>query len=150
MNAVDLIKKEEGFRARAYYCTAGLPTIGYGRVVGGKGDPLPMITTTAAAESAFVEAKAKEIQNKLIGIYPQAWNSCNEARQAVLISMVYQLGFFGFSKFRRMIAAVGEANWREASRQALDSQWAKQTPNRAKRHAEQLESGVWHEYYGVE
>ena len=29
-NAVDLIKKSEGFRGKSYLCPAGLPTIGFG------------------------------------------------------------------------------------------------------------------------
>lgn len=149
MNTSTLIKTEEGFRAKPYYCTAGMPTIGYGRVVGKKGDPLPDITTTPEAESEFVEKEIKRLEFKLAGIYPSAWSRCNDARQAVLVSMAYQLGLTGLAGFRRMWAAIGESNWHEAARQALDSKWAKvDSPNRAKRQAEQLESGLWHPYYG--
>lgn len=149
MSAVELIKKEEGFRAEPYYCTAGMPTIGYGRVVGKKDDPLPDITTTEEFESEFLEKEVARLEYKLSGIYPNAWSRCNEARQSVLVSMAYQLGLSGLAGFRRMWAAIGESNWHEAARQALDSKWAKvDSPNRAKRQAEQLESGLWHPYYG--
>lgn len=147
MNAETVIKYEEGFREKPYVCTAGMPTIGYGRVIGQADDELPDIKTTKEAESAFVEKEVLRLQHKLSGIYPAAWSNCNEARQAILVSMAYQLGLVGLSKFRRMWAALGESNFKEASRQALDSLWAKQTPARAKRHAEQLESGQLHKYY---
>ena len=150
MTPSTLIKIEEGFLAKPYYCTAGMPTIGYGRVVGKKGDPLPNITTTPESESEFLDKEIKRLEFKLADIYPVAWSRCNEARQAVLISMAYQLGLTGLAGFRRMWAAIGESNWPEAARQALDSKWAKvDSPNRAKRQAEQLESGLWHPYYGV-
>lgn len=149
MKTSTLIKTEEGFRAKPYYCTAGMPTIGYGRVVGKKGDPLPDMATTPEAESEFLEKEIARLEYKLAGIYPNAWSRCNEARQSVLVSMAYQLGLSGLSGFRRMWAAIGESNWNEAARQALDSKWAKvDSPNRAKRQAEQLESGLWHPHYG--
>ena len=67
---------------------------------------------------------------------------CNGARAIVLLSMAYQMGVGGLLKFRKMLAAIEDNDWPEAEKQALDSRWAKQTPDRAKRHAEILRTGV--------
>lgn len=147
MNASKLIKTEEAFRAKPYYCTAGMPTIGYGRVIGKKGDPLPSIETTPQAESDFVEKEITRLEFKLAGIYPNAWSRCNEARQAVLVSMAYQLGVAGISAFRKMWAAIEKGDWKEASTQMLDSLAARQTPARWKRNAYMMETGILHNYY---
>ena len=142
-----IIKLEESFRQHPYHCTTGWPTIGYGEVVGTKGGPLPNITVTKAEASKFVFQRIEEISSQLSSVFPKAWGRCNEARQAILISMVYQVGFNGISKFKKMWGALEAGNFELASREMLDSLWAKQTPNRAKRHSEQMKNGDMLNYY---
>ena len=72
----------------------------------------------------------------------------NGPRYDVLASMCYQLGTYGFSKFKNMILAIHSEDWNKAADEALDSRWAKQTPNRAKRHSEVLRSGTLKVYSG--
>ena len=50
--------------------------------------------------------------------------------------MVFQIGFSGVMKFRKMIANMQEKNWKGAADEMLDSLWAKQTPSRANRLAD--------------
>ena len=47
--------------------------------------------------------------------------------------MAYQLGVNGVLKFKKMIEALRSKDYKEASKQGLDSLWAKQTPQRANR-----------------
>ena len=49
-----IIKSEEGFRVKPYYCTEGYPTIGYGRVIGAKGSELPNVSTDADNEQEWL------------------------------------------------------------------------------------------------
>jgi lysozyme len=147
MLARKVIEKEEGFRTVPYYCTERFPTIGYGRVIGKKNEPLPNITTTKDAESIWLNKEIVLLKGRIVAHFPKAWNNCNEARQAILISMCYQLGLAGVSAFKKMWAAIEASDWKEASKQMLDSKWARQTPNRAKRHAQQMESGLVDNYY---
>ena len=58
----------------------------------------------------------------------------------VMLNMAYQLGFAGFCKFKKTIAYLQEADWENASKEMLDSRWAKQTPNRAKELSEIIAS----------
>lgn len=67
----------------------------------------------------------------------------NEPRQAVLIGMVFQMGIRRTRGFRRALAAMAVGAWETAAAEMLDSTWAKQTPARAKRMADQLLTGEW-------
>lgn len=62
-------------------------------------------------------------------------------RQYALIDMVYNLGATRFCEFKDMINSICANNWSLASIQALDSTWARQTGDRAKRDAEGLLKG---------
>ncbi|MCR4457054.1 hypothetical protein NR795_04585 [Pseudescherichia sp. L3] len=44
--------------------------------------------------------------------------------------MIFQLGLGGVQKFKKMIAALKTQNYSEAIKQAKDSLWYRQTPNR--------------------
>ena len=53
--------------------------------------------------------------------------------QEVVYEMCYQLGLAGFSKFKKTIQFLRLGNYEACSLEMLDSRWARQTPNRAKR-----------------
>ena len=48
------------------------------------------------------------------------------------------MGAFGVSKFKGMLKALSEKDYKRASYEMLDSLWARQTPNRAKRMSERM------------
>lgn len=60
------------------------------------------------------------------------------AKQEILIEMSYQMGVNGVLKFKKMWLALKSEDYTEASKQMLDSRWAIQTPNRAKKLAEMM------------
>lgn len=145
--AEKIIKIEEGYRNKPYLCTAGLPTVGYGRVIGKKGDPLPNLTANKAEEDRFLRERVRELSYNLMSKFPNAWRNCNPARQAILISLTYQLGLTGVSAFQKMWMALSAGDFKRAADEMLNSKWAKQTPNRAKRHIEQMLKGDTVQYY---
>lgn len=146
--AETVILVEEGFSPHEYYCTSGYRTTGYGRKISDiKNEPLSSNKTTKAAELMFVRNKVREIEYQLMSRFPVEWNLCSAQRQAVLISMTYQLGFQGVSQFTKMWAAIKNRNFELASIEMLNSKWNKQTPNRAKRHAEVMKRGDMLQYY---
>lgn len=79
------------------------------------------------------------------------------ARQAVIISMIYQLGPTGFAGFKRMIGHLEKGNagsammphlmegyWKEIANEMLDSKWAREdSPARARELAEIMRTGEW-------
>lgn len=136
-----LLEFEEGYRSKPYYCSEGYPTIGIGQRIGPRNASLDMYDFTCPRPVAYawLDEQIKEIGSKL---KPLEWfNNLNEARRTIVVSMCYQIGFTGVMKFRKMIAALQDNDWDAAEKQALDSLWARQTPKRARRHAEVLRTG---------
>ena len=62
----------------------------------------------------------------------------DETARNIVVEMVYQMGAYGVSKFNGMLKALQDEDYKQASVEMLDSRWAKQTPNRAKRMAERM------------
>lgn len=137
MLAAKILKLEEGFRDKPYYCTEGFPTVGYGRVIGKSGDPLPDIIVTEPDERKLLIERIERTERAMASVL----EGHNESRRAVLVSMAYQLGVYGVLQFKRFLAAMKDKNYDLAHDEMLDSKWARQTPARAKRHASVIESG---------
>ena len=144
---IKLLNYEEGFSNKPYYCSAGYPTIGIGQRIGPKGAPLSNYQFTASRQLAAVWL-SEELQQKIADMSTHAnitaaMAACNDARKAILISMAYQMGADGLAKFNNTLKAVADRRWDDAASGMLASAWAKQTPNRAARHAEQMKTGEW-------
>jgi lysozyme len=52
------------------------------------------------------------------------------------------MGVNGVLKFKKMWEALKRADYMEASKQMMDSTWAVQTPNRAKKLSEMMRAAV--------
>ena len=150
-----LIDFEEGWRDRPYLCSEGYPTVGFGFRIGPQGADIKLYQFTLPRKAG--EVWLSEFINKLnsdMRKFPNlaaAMNACSQypARYAVLQSMAYQMGPQGLAKFKDTLSAVATGNWNNGDAGMLDSRWAKQTPNRAKRHAQQMRTGEWAKEYGV-
>ena len=123
---IDDIKAEEGFSGTVYVCSEGFDTVGYGS---------RMPITKEEAE-LLLEYRLKGMKAQLTGylydidMKDEAWD--------ILFNMSYQLGVKGVLNFKNMIKALKNNDYKEASIQMLDSLWAKQTPNRAKRLSDRM------------
>jgi lysozyme len=62
----------------------------------------------------------------------------HETARHIVVEMVYQMGSYGVSRFKKFLQALQDSDYKEASVQMLDSRWAKQTPNRANRMSERM------------
>ena len=145
--AFELILAEEGFREKPYYCTEGFPTIGIGFRIGNKGDPLPADRTMTLDEARrLCYQKIDSAINQIELDHPTVWGNCNLERKVILISMYFQLGRTGLGNFKRMLAAMASSDWLQASIEAKDSRWYRQTPRRAYRHAQTLLEGKFDVY----
>lgn len=134
----ELLRKEEGEVLSAYQDHLGFWTIGVGRLIDKrKGGGI------TAEESAYllsndIDKKTAEVYNALPWVA-----KLDDARKAVLISMAFQMGLNGLQGFKNTLAMVQAGKYEEAAVGMLNSTWAKQTPARAKRHAEQMRTGEW-------
>ncbi len=128
------LKRDEGCRLTVYTCTAGKPTIGYGRNLEDKG----------ISQHEANQMLARDIERVVADLDRRAawWRKLDGVRAAVVINMGFQLGVTGFLRFRNTIAALRAGDFERASEEMLDSRWATQTPNRAKRLSDQIRTGV--------
>lgn len=127
---VEDLKSDEGFVPFVYNDHLGFSTIGYGFLVDQRrGGEIP----EPIAEQWLVYGATKR-WNDLVSRHPWLVDQPEDVQRA-LGNMVYQLGVNGVSNFKNMLAALTAGNRVEAAIHALDSRWAEQTPNRAKRVA---------------
>jgi lysozyme len=59
------------------------------------------------------------------------WKDLKESVKIGLLEMSYQLGISGIFRFKKTIKFLKQGDYEKAYHEALDSTWAKQTPNRA-------------------
>lgn len=141
---LDLIREHEGVVKHAYQDSRGYLTIGCGRLIdkqldGGLSDD--EIDYLLANDVARCEAEAVT--------YP-FYAKMDEARKAVIISMLFNLGRPNFDKFQNFQAALLVGDYRLASHEMLSgsnggrSRWAEQVGARADHLAKMMETGDWH------
>lgn len=142
---VEWLKFEEGFRSRPYLDTVSVKSVGYGRNL--KAHPIPGRNwTTHPCTEAEAEGWLRDELQSVISALKRRKPVIDEidmVRAAALLNMAYQLGVGGVLGFRLMWEAVEDRAWVRAAKEAKDSRWARQTPERAKRVCYALETGEW-------
>lgn len=130
---------DEGVRRCVYTDKFGYATIGIGRLI----DPRKPGAGLRDVEIAFM--LQNDIEDRIVALCNVLpwFSKLDEARQGALLNMSFQLGVNGLLGFKNMLAAVRDGRYAEAEAHALNSAWAKQTPERAERVALQLKTGVW-------
>jgi lysozyme len=136
--ATEQIKVDEGCVLHVYNDTLGYATIGYGRLVDKrKGGGISQQEAEYLLEND-IDRKLMELRDRL------PWfDKLDDARKGVLLNMAFQLGIAGLLNFKNTLAEINEGNYAKAADNMLKSKWATQTPNRAKRMAEQMRTGQW-------
>ena len=131
---------DEGLRLKPYIDTVGKITIGVGRNLDDVG-----ISKDEALYLLNNDIKrAKEDVKKVFG---ELFDELDSVRQAVLIDMMFNLGLPRFLTFKKFIQAVKEKDFIKASQEMLDSKWANQVKDRAKRLSFMMKTGQIHHQY---
>ena len=150
---IPLLNYEESYREKPYIDTDGYPTVACGIKIGPKGASLGNYTFTVPRDvgDVWLESFVKTTISKMNGnpSVVAALKACNPARKDILISMAYQMGVGGLAGFKNTLAMIASGNFSGAASGMLSSKWAKQTPNRAKRHAEVMRTGDMTAYAGL-
>ena len=120
---LEKVKIAEGFRSKPYQDSLKVWTFGHG------------LTEISEEESSrIVGERLDKLQAKWIDKHP--WISDRSPLLLdVITEMSYQLGFAGTLGFKRMWKALKTNQYVLAHDEMLDSRWAIQSPNRAKRLA---------------
>lgn len=133
MTLKELLIKHESKRLRPYKCPAGKLTIGVGRNLDDKG-------ITEEEAMYLLDNDIKDIISSCRETF--SWFAfLDNVRQAVVVSMIFNLGLGGFLGFKNTIAAIRKKDWNRAADNMLQSKWAEQVGNRALELAEMMRDG---------
>jgi len=128
-----LIIKHEGIRLKLYKDSVGKNTIGVGRNLDDVG------ITEDEAEVLLTNDIGRAIHE--LSNYLPWWNDLDSVRQMVMVDMCFNLGIFGLLTFRKTLESIKNGDYEKASRQMLQSKWAKQVGGRARELSEMMKAG---------
>lgn len=130
--AADL-RRDEGLRLKPYRDTVGKLTIGYGRNLDDRGISKPEAEYLLMSD---IGATIQAVQAAL------PWFSrVDGIRQRVLVNIAFNAGVAGLLGFKRMLVALEHERFEEAADELLNSQAARDLPQRYGRLAAMLRTG---------
>ena len=113
MNAIDLIKQFEGFRAEAYKCPAGIWTIGYGTTQV-DGQPVREGMTISREQALqYAQQEVNKLWSKIESILKV---KINDNQMNALVDFAYNLGFNAL-KNSTLMRLINESKFDEAANQ---------------------------------
>lgn len=132
------LRRDEDEILHAYPDHLGYLTIGVGRLIDKrKGGGI------TEEESAYL--LSNDIDKREAELLRRApWMAnLDPVRFGALLNMAFQMGVDGLLGFINTLAMVREGDYDGAAEGMLNSLWARQTPERAKRISKQMKTGVW-------
>jgi len=150
---IEILNFEEGYREAPYWDTRNFPTVAGGIRIGPQNAPISQYQFTVPRPAGDVWKKCLvDVKTASMNRQPAiaaALAQCNDARRDVLCSMAYQMGVAGLAGFTNTLSMISRGDFAGASGGMLNSLWASQTPDRARRHAEVMRSGTYDAYKGL-
>ena len=138
MDLKEQLKRDEGVVNHAYQDSLGFTTIGCGRLIDSRRSGGLRDSEVDFLLNNDIEEKTAQV----LAALPWA-SKLSEPRLGVLLNMAFQMGLRGLLGFKRALGSIEDGQYKEAAIYMLDSAWAEQTPERAKRLAKQMLTGEW-------
>jgi lysozyme len=136
-NSMIQLRRDEDEVLHVYQDSLGFWTLGIGTLVDERKGGIDKEESAWLFQHRF-NKKVDELQRAL------PWfGTLSEARRGVLVNMSYQMGVAGLLTFKKFLQYLQQGNYEVAAREMLDSTWAKQTSERAKRLSEQVKLDRW-------
>ena len=136
-------KQFEGFRDKTYIDTKGNPTIGYGFNLNDKNmrSMVPADVLAGArplsqdeADKIFLVRYNQAARDAFGYLGSENMAKLDPQRQAIIVDMAYNLGPNKLAGFKGVKKAIEQGDYTRAASEMMDSNWYKQTGNRAKHH----------------
>ena len=139
------LAEDEGCKYEIYNDHLGYATFGIGHLVTDSDLEYGQEIGTEVSKERVDECFKADIKITIedCNILYSNFNDIPEEAQLILANMMFNLGRPRLSRFLNLKAAVDNEDWMEASVEMMDSKWAKQVPNRAKRLCERMEKLSW-------
>jgi lysozyme len=122
---VQTLQRDEGLRLKLFRDPRGNWLIGYGRNLKSRG---------ISGDEAMLL-----LQNDILACQGDLdkhlawWRQLSDLRQMAMLSLCYNLGIYGLTEFKGALKSMQRGNFKEAARQFMASQWARQVGQRARR-----------------
>src|SRR3990172_12251916 len=111
-NIFDMLKRHEGLKLTVYKDTMGIPTIGYGRNLEGRGISIQEANMMLDNDIADCMAQLR--------VNLPYFDLLDSVRQDVLIDMMFNLGFAGLQKFKMTLTHVQHGDFSFSAYSILD------------------------------
>ena len=133
------LRGDEGVRKCVYKDHLGFDTIAIGRLVDSRKPGAGLRDDEIAyLLNNDIDDRIDALTRKL------PWfQNLDDARKGVLLNMAFQLGTDGLLGFKNTLQLIHAGKYEQAAAAMLESKWATQTPERAKRMSEQMRTGQW-------
>tara|TARA_R110000824_G_scaffold169084_1_gene346129 strand:+ start:151 stop:615 length:465 start_codon:yes stop_codon:yes gene_type:complete len=138
----DEIADDEGVKYETYHCSLGHLTGGIGHLITEWDEEFyDKSIGTRISHEQINDWFAKDIETTIkdCNLLFSQFNNLPEEIQRILANMCFQLGRPRLSKFKNMIAAVEDLDWAKMADEMENSNWFRQTPNRAQRLIDRVE-----------
>jgi len=138
------LKIDEGVEYEIYLDHLGYPTFGVGHLVLETDPEHGQEVGTPISEDRVKECFEKDLDTAISecnALYEDGvFGDLPGEVQEILVNMMFNMGRTRLSKFKKMHAAILDADWKTAAREGRDSLWYRQVTNRAERLMERLEN----------
>lgn len=130
----DMLVRHENIKLRLYKDSKGILTIGVGRNIQDRG-----ISRDEAMLMLDNDIFSHSLDAQKIPVFVKL----DPVRQDVLIDMVFNMGLQKVLAFKKTLAALEAGDWKLASTEMKDSDWATQVGNRALELSKMIETGAY-------
>ena len=154
----DMLRYDEGIKVVVYWDSEDYPTVGIGHlIIKEKTFDMARINRLLSQQvGRTVNGRITEEEcsalfaSDLNDVYRQiaqsatvgpVYSTLDDTRKMAIINMTFQMGIGGVANFRKMLAFMALGQYDKAADEALDSLWARQTPNRARRVTDVIRNG---------
>lgn len=127
------LTKSEGLRLKPYDDTMGKVSIGVGR-------NLTDVGISAAEADMLLSNDVYRVIGDL-NANMRWWTTLTPARQLVLADMCFNMGIGVLLNFKKMLAAAQAGKYEEAADEMMNSAWATQVGDRARRLEAMMRAG---------
>jgi lysozyme len=147
------LMRDEGKRLKAYKDTKGLWSIGIGRNLDGVGTTPLARTKQDVIANGITDVECDQLFNYDIGRteadldrYATWWRKLDPVRQRVMLNMCFNMGWgagtsHGLHTFVNTLGMIERGDYSRAADAMLQSKWAREVGDRAKRLADMMKAG---------
>lgn len=128
------LERDEGFRAQPYRDPEGNWTAGIGWNLSARPLTEDQARVLCGMQTDDIAAQ--------VGSIIKWFGDLDDVRSRAILNMAFNMGVHGLTDFIGMLGAMKDQRWDAAADAALNSEWAKQVPNRANRIAQMIRTGV--------